>query len=105
LGHGSGSYRDIDYDIELLRFYIRDKKKGKRTAVQENEMIPLHVSGNSRQVKAPGNSVIVVALEKFTIPDAKFLAIQCMEKNGGRHLLVKVKNKNILKAIQLPDLR
>src|SRR5262245_12961156 len=25
----------IDYDIDLLRFYIRDKKKGKRTAVQE----------------------------------------------------------------------
>ena len=27
----------IDYDIELLRFYIRDKKKGKRTATQEKE--------------------------------------------------------------------
>jgi conjugative transposon TraN protein len=27
----------IDYDIELLRFYIKDKKKGNRTATQENE--------------------------------------------------------------------
>ncbi|MBS1655368.1 MAG: DUF4138 domain-containing protein, partial [Bacteroidetes bacterium] len=27
----------VDYDIELLKFYIRDKRKSKRTAVQENE--------------------------------------------------------------------
>ncbi len=95
----------IDYDIELLRFYIKDKKKGKRTASQENELIPLYVSGNTNKVKARSNNVVVVALEKFTIPDAKYLGIQVMEKNGGRHLFVKLQNKHILKAILLPDLR
>lgn len=95
----------IDYDIELLRFYIKDKKKGKRTAMQENELIPLYVAGNTVKVKALTNNMVVVALEKFTIPDAKFLVIQLMEKNGGRHLQMKVKNKHILKAIPLPDLR
>jgi conjugative transposon TraN protein len=95
----------IDYDIELLRFYIRDTRKGKRTAVQENEVIPLYIAGNTRQVKGEGESKIVVALEKFTIPDAKILAIQLMEKNGGRHLLMRVKNNKIIKAIPLPDLR
>lgn len=95
----------INYDIELLKFYIRDRKKGKRTAVQENELKPLHISGNSRQVKACDFSVIVVALDKFTIPDAKYFAIQLMEKNGGRHLTMKVKNDKIIQAISLPDLR
>lgn len=95
----------IDYDIELLRFYIKDKKKGKRTASQENELIPLYVSGNTNKVKALSNNVVVIALEKFTIPDAKYLGIQLMEKNGGRHLLLKLQNKHILKAIPLPDLR
>ncbi len=93
----------IDYDIELLRFYIRDKKKSKRTAVQENELNPLYVAGNTAQVKAFSNSVIVVALDKFTIPDAKYLAVQVMEKNGGRHLLMKINNKKIMQAIPLPD--
>ena len=95
----------IDYDIEVLRFYIRDKKKGKRTAVQENELKPLHVSGNITQVKSFNQNVIVVALNKFTIPDKKFLGIQIMEKNGGRHLMMKLNNKDILKAITLPDLK
>jgi conjugative transposon TraN protein len=95
----------VDYDIEVLRFFIRDKKKSKRTAVQENELKPLQISGNTKQVKAFSRTVTVVALEKFTIPDKKFMGIQIMEKNGGRHLSMKMSNKDILKAILLPDLK
>lgn len=93
----------VDYDIDLLRFYITDKKKSKRTAVQENELKPLYVAGNNRQVKAFSNSVIVIALDKFTIPDAKYLAVQVMERNGGRHLFMKLSNRKIMQAITLPD--
>jgi len=95
----------IDYDIDLLKFYIRDKRKSKRTAAQENELTPLHISGNIRKVKACDFSMIVVALDKFTIPDAKYLAIQLMEKNGGRHLLMRVNNNKIIRSIPLPDLK
>lgn len=95
----------IDYDITYLRFYIRDKKKSKRTAVQENEITPLYVAGNTSTVKANTNNSIVVALEKFTIPDAKYLAIEIAEKDGGRNLLMKVNNRKIIKAISLPDLK
>ncbi len=56
-----------------------------------------------KTVKAGDTNVIVVALPKFTIPDAKYLAIQIMEKNGGRNLKLKIGNKKILKAIKLPD--
>lgn len=99
------NHSPLDYDIELLKFHITDKKKGKRTALQENEVMPLYVAGNKSKVKAYGFSVIVVALEKFTIPDAKFLGIQLMEKNGGRHFNLKVYNNQILKAKILADLR
>ena len=95
----------VDYDIDLLRFYISDKKKSKRTAMQENELKPLYVAGNMTQVKANSNSVIVVALDKFTIPDAKYLAVQVMEKNGGRNLFMKISNSKIMQAIPLPDLK
>jgi hypothetical protein len=95
----------VDYDIDLLRFYIRDKKKSKRTAVQETELKPLYIAGNSSQVKANSNSTIVIALQKFTIPDAKYLAVQVMEKNGGRHLFMKISNRKIMQAITIPDLK
>ena len=95
----------IDYDINFLRFYIRDKKKAKRTAVQENEITPLYVAGNISCLKANTHNSIVVALNKFTIPDAKYLAIEIVEKNSGRNLLMKVNNRKIIKAISLPDLK
>jgi hypothetical protein len=95
----------IDYDIDFLRFYIRDKKKSKRTASQENKMVPLYVAGNTSVVKGCSHNTIVVALEKFTVPDAKYLAIEINEHNGGRHLLMKVHNNKIIQAIVLPDLK
>ena len=99
------NHSPLDFDIELLRFFIADKKKSKRTAIQENELVPLHVAGNRTKVKAYNFSVIVVALDKFTIPDAKFLGIQLMEKNGGRHFNLKVYNGQVLKAKVLAELR
>lgn len=95
----------IDYDISFLRFYIRDRRKTKRTASQEIEQLPLYVAGNTQLVRGGSRNTIVVALEKFTVPDAKYLAIEINERNGGRHLQMKVGNKHIVKALQLPDLK
>jgi len=91
----------IDYDIDLLRFYIADKKKSKRTAIQENECKPLYTSRNVEKVKANSASTIVVVLPKFTIPDAKYFAVQVTEKNGGRNLNLKLNKRKLLKAIPL----
>ncbi len=95
----------VDFDVELFKFYIRDKKRNKKTAIQENELKPLYVAGNISEIKAYGTLAAVVALDKFTLSDAKYLAVELMEKNGGRHLSMKVGNKKIMQAITLPDLK
>lgn len=92
----------IDYDINFLRIYVRDKRTSKRTAIQETELIPLYTAGNISEVKANSHNAIVIALEKFTLPDGKYLGVEIAEKNGGRHLLLKIPNRKILKAIPLP---
>lgn len=94
----------VDCDVDLLRFFIKNKKRSKRTAVQELEQKPVYSTGNSGKIKGNSNTVFVVALEKFTIPDKKYLVVRITEKNGGRHFLLKVNNKDILKAKPLPDL-
>jgi conjugative transposon TraN protein len=99
------NHSPIDYDIEMLKFFLKDKKRSKRTCIQENELTPLYISGNKTKVKAFNFSVIVVALDKFTIPDAKFLGIQMMEKNGGRHFILRSYNNQLLRATTLPDLQ
>lgn len=86
-------------------FFIKDKKRSKRTAVQEVEQKPVYTAGNLNKVKGHSNTVFVIALEKFTIPDKKYLAVQITEKNGGRHFLLRLNNKEIMKAKVLPDLK
>src|SRR6185437_6824616 len=92
------NYSNIPYDIELLRFFIKDKKQAKRTASQELEQTPLYVYGNTGTVPGQSKLSIVVALPVFTIPDQKLLYIQLMENNGGRNLSLEIKNRDIIKA-------
>ena len=69
----------------------------------ELELTPLATAGNRKTVPANGATTVVVALEKFVIPDQKQFVIEAGEKNGGRHLSLAVKNKSILRATTLPD--
>lgn len=89
---------NINYDIDQLRLYIRDQKKVKRTASQEIEISPVLVYNNTQKVSGKSENTFAFVVPKFTIPDKKFLVIQLMEKNGGRHLELHVKNKKIVKA-------
>lgn len=89
---------NIAYDIENLRFFIRDKKRVKRAAVQEREIMPIYIHQDTTAVGANSFHVFVFALDKFTIPDQKQLTIQLMEKNGGRHMELQVQNRAIVRA-------
>ena len=89
---------NINYDVDLLRFFIRDERKSKRTATQEIEVQPVHVNGDTATIKGDRKNVIVFALPKFTIPEKKYLSIQLMERNGGRNLQLSVRNRTIIKA-------
>jgi conjugative transposon TraN protein len=100
-----GNRSNINYDIDQLRFFIRDMKKAKRTATQEIEIKPLYVQNDTTSIAGTSERIIVFAISKFTIPDKKYFAIELMEKNGGRHLIMKLNNNDILKAVPLPDLK
>jgi len=87
---------NINYDIAQLRLFIKDQKKAKRTASQENEIKQLYTHNPISVVKGSDEQVIVIVVPKFTIPDKKEMILQVMEKGGGRHLEIHIKNKTIL---------
>ncbi|PAM95119.1 conjugative transposon protein TraN [Flavobacterium sp. IR1] len=91
----------INYDIDQLRFFIRDQRKSKRTASQEIEIQPLYSTSSSAVIPYKSEVVKVFALEKFTIPENKLLTLQLLEKNGGRHLEASVKKNLADKVIPL----
>jgi len=92
------NHSNIGYNIEMLRFFIKDEMKSKRTASQEIEIQPIFISGDASLVKEQSKTILVYALPKFTIPDRKFLSVQLTEKNGGRHLHLNMLNSTIVKA-------
>jgi conjugative transposon TraN protein len=88
----------INFDIKSLKFYIRDRKKVKRTSSQEIEAVPVFTLNQKEKVDGFGSCEMVFALRKFTIPDGKSLHIDLFEQNGGRNLKLKLSNSDILKA-------
>ena len=91
----------IDYDVDLLHFFIRDKKIAKRTASQEVEVPPVYIHDNIQKILHQSEQVMVVALPKFTIPDKKFFCIQLMEKWGGRHLELHIRHRLLHQALPI----
>ena len=91
----------IGYNVDQLRFYIQDLKKAKRTASQQLQLTPLYVSGNSTVIGSRSRQNIVVAVPKFTIPDGKVLVIEMMEKDGGRNLLIRIRNRHLMNVVPL----
>ncbi|MBZ4040967.1 MULTISPECIES: conjugative transposon protein TraN [Flavobacterium] len=91
-----GNASKINYDIDQLRFFIRDQRKSKRTASQEIEILPLFSTSNSMQIPDKSEVNLVYALSKFTIPEKKYLTIQLIEKDGGRQLEIDIKNNDLI---------
>jgi conjugative transposon TraN protein len=91
----------IPYDIESIRFFACDSKKAKRGAVQSLEIEPVQVYNDSSRIEPAGTLVKVYALPKMTLEAAKKLQIKISEQNGGRHPLVEIRNKTLLKASSL----
>lgn len=88
----------INYDVSQFRFYIRDNKQSKRTARQETELLSKYIIGNSKRIEGASKQVLVIAFDKFTIPNKKHLRIETQETNGGRKLELKIRDKHLLKA-------
>lgn len=93
----------LNYDVKSLKFFIRDKKKVKRTSSQELELVPVYVGNETANINAFASATMVYAVRKFTIPDGKTLHIHLFEANGGRNLSLTIKNRHILKAKLLPE--
>lgn len=93
----------LDYDLERIRFFIKDKKRVKRTALQLTEVWPVFSLDDTTQVPSGSEHRMVFVLPKFTLAPNQRLLIQTKEKNGARHLELEVGNRTILRARPLGE--
>ncbi len=89
---------DLNYDIDQLRFFIRDEQRAKRTAIQEIEVIPVYTYKLPVTVHSLSRTDWIMVIPKITIPDKKYFIIEMTEKNGGRALHIKVRNKKLMES-------
>ncbi|SJZ68448.1 Bacteroides conjugative transposon TraN protein [Chitinophaga eiseniae] len=91
----------INYYFDEVKFFIRDRKVARRTAFQEKIIQPKYVLGPDQVIPARTETVLVFALPKFTIPDKKHLYLYVTEKDGGRHLKIRIKNRHLVSAVPI----
>lgn len=92
----------IDYTPDYLRFFIKDKKRAKRTAIQEKEIKPLFALPFPT-IDGDSSAHFVMAFLPFTIPQNQQLFVQTSERNGGRTLLLKLRPRYLLRAKTIKD--
>lgn len=91
---------NIGYSLASLRFFIRDLRTAKRTAVQDNELKPLYMQTWGMPEDEVGQE-IVVAMHRFTIADSKSLVIELTEKDGDRSLSFRLKERKLRETRKL----
>ena len=96
---------NVPFDIDHITFKIVDKKVAKRTAIQEQVILPLRAHNHVMQIGGKKSERTVFTLPKFTIPDDKHLIVELYEKEGGRHQSFTVENADLVRARVINELK
>jgi len=96
---------NVPFDVDYITFKIVDKKVAKRTAIQEQVIVPLRAHNNLTLIGGKRTERVVFTLPKFTIPDDKHLIIELNEKEGGRHQSFTVENADLVRAKVINELK
>lgn len=90
----------LAFDLDFVKCYIKDARKAKRSSMQEREITPYY-TGSSASVPGKDQQSWIMVIDKLTIPDNRQLYLEVYEKNGGRNISLRIKNKQLFKARQL----
>lgn len=91
------NFSQVDFAPASIRFFLRDKHKIKRTAIQETDISIIYrppiieVHGDSRKLFA-------IACKPFGIPEGKRLVCSFGEDDGNRRLSLRLDQRKLLLA-------
>jgi conjugative transposon TraN protein len=94
----------VSFNVDYLTFKVVDKKVAKRTAMQEQVIVPLRSYNQMVTIAGGKEERTVFCLPKFTIPNDKQLIIELMEKDGGRNRTLTVENADLVRAEVIDNL-
>lgn len=96
---------NVPFNVDYITFKIVDKKVAKRTAIQEQVIMPLRAFNQLTVINGKRTERTVFTLPQFTIPDDKQLVVELNEQNGGRHQSFVVENADLVRAKVINELQ
>ncbi|MEE9349617.1 MAG: DUF4138 domain-containing protein [Flavobacteriaceae bacterium] len=87
----------IDYDINYLQFFTKTKPSSKRKSSQKIIQKPVFTYQFPTRVQGKSKQRFIVCFDKFTISQDKKIQIELNEMGGERDLMLKLRDKVILK--------
>lgn len=94
---------NVPFEAEYINFKIADKKRAKRTVVQERTVNPVKTYKPLSAITENTAGQNVFMLDQFTMTNDKRLLIEVFEKNGGRHQRLRVGNADLINARLIID--
>jgi hypothetical protein len=86
----------LPYDVDFIRFYIRDLKTVARMATHEQEIVPVYSSLKKHTTILTKQQIAkVFAFRRFSLSEDQALNIEVYERNGNRHLYLQIKQKDL----------
>lgn len=95
---------NVPFTVDFVSFKVADRKVAKRTAIQEQVIVPLRAYNYVTEVGGKSRERTVFCLPGFTLPDDKQLVVEMNEQNGGRHQRFVVTNAELVRARVINEL-
>lgn len=96
---------NVPFNVDYITFKVVDKKIAKRTAIQEQVIVPLRAHNYVTVVNGKRKERTVFTLPKFTLPDDKQLVVEMNEQAGGRHQTFVIGNAELIRARVINELK
>lgn len=95
----------VPFNVDYISFKIVDRKVAKRTAIQQQSVVPLRTYNQLMVIGGKKTERTVFALPRFTLPEGKQLLIELNEKDGGRYQSFTLKNDDLIHAKGISKLK
>lgn len=92
----------VDFQPESIRFFEKDKRRVKRSAVQETSFQPMYAE-TPAVINHDSAATLVFALTPYLVPPHKRMIIEIGQPGSGRMITTVLKNRHFLKGRRLPD--
>lgn len=87
---------NLPYEIDFVRFYIRDLKTVARMATHEQEIVPLITTLHKKTSIGHKQEIAkVFGFHRFSLSEDQALNVELYERNGNRHLYLQIKQKDL----------